>query len=86
MQNVSPQQWAEWKKSSITVAVMAEVANRIEEGKDLLCSASNDRDFDQFVKGMIKAFSEILDIKLDTTEEEDEDEVSARDIGPQSYS
>ena len=86
MSNVSPQQWAEWKKSSITIEVMAAIAERIEESKDQLCSASNDRDFDQFVKGMIRSFSEVLEIKLETTIEEDSDEVSPRDPDAQGYS
>ena len=43
--------------------------------------------FDQYVKGMVRAFSEVLDVQLELTiEEEDEDEVSTGDTGPQSYS
>ena len=76
MPNVGPEQWQEWKNSDITQAVMDQIRDRVEEAKDLLIGASNERDFDQYIKGMIRAFNEVLDVRLDfTTEEEDEDEV-----------
>jgi hypothetical protein len=66
---------------------MDQIRNRIEDSKEQLLGANNDRDFDQYVKGMVRAFMEVLDVRLDlTTEEEDTDEVSPRDIGRQSYS
>lgn len=87
MQNVGPEQWQEWRRNSVTMAVMDQIRARIEDAKDQLIGASNERDFDQYVKGMIRGFTEVLDVKLDlTTEEEDEDEVPPRDVGRQSYS
>ena len=87
MQNVGPEQWQEWKRNNVTVAVMDQIKGRIEDAKDQLLGANNDRDFDQYVKGMVRAFSEVLDVQLELTiEEEDEDEVSTGDTGPQSYS
>ena len=83
MPNVSPEQWQEWQKNSVTLEVMEQVRSRIEEAKDQLVGPSNDRDFDQFVKGMIRGFTEVLEVQLDlTTEEEYEDEVQAGDAGP----
>ena len=83
MPNVSPEQWQEWKKNSVNLEVMEQVRSRIEEAKDQLVGPSNDRDFDQFVKGMIRGFTEVLEVQLDlTTEEEYEDEVQAGDAGP----
>lgn len=86
MLNVGPQQWAEWKRNNVTLAVMDSVRSRIEESKDQLLGATNDRDYDQFVKGMIRAFYEVLDVQLELTTEENEDEVSARDTGSPRYS
>ena len=76
MPNVGPEQWQEWKNSDVTLAVMDQIRVRIEDSKEQLIGTFNDRDFDQYVKGMIKAFTEVLDVRLDfITEEEDEDEV-----------
>ncbi len=76
MPNVGPEQWQEWKNSNVTLAVMMQIQERIEEAKDQLVGPSNDRDFDQFVKGMIRAFQEVLDVKLDfDIQEETTDEV-----------
>ncbi len=86
MLNVEPQQWAEWKRNSVTLAVMNQIQVRLDDAKDMLAGASNERDFDQFLKGMIKAFSEVLDVQLELTIEEDSDEVSVRDPDAQSYS
>lgn len=74
--SVGPEQWQEWKRNSVTLAVMESIQSRIEESKEQLLGASNDRDFDQYVKGMVKAFSEILDVRLElSTEEDSNDEV-----------
>ena len=76
MPNIGAEQWQEWKRSDVTLAVMAQIQDRIDEAKELLIGASNERDFDQYIKGMIRAFTEVLDVRLDfTTEEEEEDEV-----------
>ena len=83
MPNISPEAWAEWQRNNVTLEVMEQVRNRIEEAKDQLVGPSNDRDFDQFVKGMIRGFTEVLEVQLDlTTEEEWDDEVQAGDAGP----
>lgn len=82
MSSVDPQQWQEWKRSKVTIAVMDLIRDRIEDAKDQLIGPSNDRDFDQYVKGMIRAFNEVIDVQLDLfTEEEQENEISPRDIG-----
>ena len=66
---------------------MDQIRDRIEESKEQLIGASNDRDFDQYVKGMIRGFMEVLEVRLDlTTEEEMRDEISPRNLGGQSYS
>ena len=88
MQRLGPEQWQEWQRNEITMAVMDQIRDRIEESKEQLIGASNDRDFDQYVKGMIRGFMEVLEVRLElTTEEEDDEyEVPPRDVGRQSYS
>ena len=84
MQKLSPEAWQEWQRNSVTEAVMDQIRVRIEDSKDQLLGPSNDRDFDQFVKGMVRGFQEVLDVQLETFEEDSEDEVQAGDTGPSS--
>ena len=83
---VNPEQWQEWQRNDVTLAVMDEIRTRIEEAQEKLVGPSNDRDYDQVLKGMIWAFNEVLDVQLETTEEEQEDEISPRDLGGPGYS
>lgn len=85
MQNLSPEVWAEWRRNDVTLAFMDQIRVRIEESQEKLSGPSNNRDYDQVLKGMIWAFNEVLDVKLET-EEENENEISPRDLGGQSYS
>ena len=75
MQQLTPERWQEWKASPVTVAVMEAVNERIDAAKDQLTGPNNERDFDQFTKGLIWAFNEVLSIKLDIPTERDEDAV-----------
>ena len=84
MPNVNPEKWQEWQNSNVTEAVMDQIRVRIEEAKEQLVGPSNDRDFDQFVKGMIRGFQEVLEVQLDTSEEDSEDEVQTRDLSTSS--
>ena len=84
MPSVNPEQWQEWKRSEVTEAVMNQIRVRIEEAKEQLVGPSNERDFDQFVKGMIRGFQEVLDVQLDVLIEEEEDEIQTGDTGPSS--
>jgi len=79
MPNVEPEQWQEWVKNSVTIQVMDQIRRRIEDAKEQLLGPSNDRDFDQFIKGMIRGFNEVLEVQL---EKDSDDEVQAGDFGP----
>ena len=79
MPNIEPEQWQEWVKNSVTIQVMDQIRRRIEDSKEQLLGPSNDRDFDQFVKGMIRGFNEVLEVQL---EKDSDDEVQAGDFGP----
>lgn len=65
---------------------MEAVKLRIEEATEQLLGPTNDRDFDQFVKGMIRAFNEVVEVELELTieKENESDEILARDTGTQS--
>ena len=79
MPNVEPEQWQEWTKNNVTIQVMDQIRRRIEDAKEQLLGPSNDRDFDQFIKGMIRGFNEVLEVQL---EKDSDDEVQAGDFGP----
>ena len=79
MPNIEPEQWQEWVKNSVTIQVMDQIRRRIEDSKEQLLGPSNDRDFDQFIKGMIRGFNEVLEVQL---EKDSDDEVQAGDFGP----
>ena len=53
---------------------MEAIRERIEASKEMLLGANNDRDYDLFMKGMVRAFNEVLDIELELPTEEEIDE------------
>ena len=67
--------FAEWKVSPTTKEFLEAVAERIAEAKEQLTSASNTHEYDQFVKGMILAYKEVLEVTPVITEEGDIDAV-----------
>lgn len=71
--------WLEWVNHPVTLAVNEAVKQRINESKDQLANPDSDSDRDRFLKGMIWAFSEVLDAKPDIIDEEFVDEVFSGD-------
>lgn len=65
--------WQDWIQSPVTKAVNEAIKQRIYECQVQLSGTDNDREFDLVVKGMIRAFSEFLDIKLDDMETSNHD-------------
>lgn len=59
------------------------VAERVNEAKDHIV-ISDDPDYDRLIKGMIRAFYEILEWKPELIDDEEFDEVPTRDTGTQS--
>jgi hypothetical protein len=60
-----------WKSEPITQAIFEACALRIEDGKTTLAGqAGLDPIFDSYVRGIIKAYSEILNITVEDIEEE----------------
>ena len=64
-------EFKEWKeRNKVTLAVQDTIRERVENLKNQLVS-STDRDFDMIVKGMIRAYNDMLDIEPDMTDEEE---------------
>ena len=59
----------EWKLHQVTKERDSAIRERIEEIKQQLLGMGNDREFDVFLKGMAKAFSEVLSEEINIQEE-----------------
>ena len=70
--SISKELVQDWKNHPVTEAVNQAIRNRIEEGRDAL-EVTNEAETAAVVRGMIRAFRDILDIKFD--EEFDEYEI-----------
>ena len=79
------EKWREWQVHPVTVALGEALRQRINDAKDQLVG-SGDRDYDLILKGMIRAFTQVLHIEPDFLDEEFVDEVSSRDVSPSSNS
>ena len=63
MSNLSKSDFIDWKSNFVTVEVFNIVKQRIEEAKEILAdSAGLNPDNDNFTRGMIRAFNELLEI------------------------
>lgn len=83
--------WQEWVQNPVTREVVLSLKDRIEEAKDqIVFNYSNAREFDVYVKGMIRAFSEVVEVLTSagdrTQATEVNDEVSTGDTGTSSNS
>ena len=72
MSNVTQEMFKEWERNSVTKLFKEAVQGRIEDAKMQLVN-SDDPEFDRLVKGMVRAYWEVLDFKLG--EDSDGDEV-----------
>lgn len=64
----------------MTERVKTAAAERIKEATEHLIG-STDPELDRFLKGMIHAYREIIDMEIEPDYNEEPDEVSARDAG-----
>lgn len=76
----------EWKNHPVTLEVQEAVKQRIVEVKDELASPLSDAERDRFLKGMVWAFNEVVEIKPEISNEEFVDEVFSGDAGRESTS
>lgn len=62
-----------WKVEPLTKAWFEACNQRIEDMKELLASSAGlDGDMDNFLRGFIHAYREMLDFRVDDIEEDDE--------------
>lgn len=64
MQPVNQELFREWRSHPVTEALMASLKERIEEGK-LQIVNSNDPEYDRIVKGMVRAYQDVLEVALE---------------------
>ena len=81
--SVNKEQVLEWLSHPVTLLQKEVVAERVSEAKEYIV-VSDDPNYDRLIKGMIRAFYEILEWKPELTTEEDIDEVQTRDTGTSS--
>lgn len=71
----------EWRENPVTAALKEAVRERIEDAREQLADPFADPKYDLVLKGMIRAFNEVLEAKPDLIEEgEDSDEVQTGDV------
>ena len=66
---ISQELVSEWHNHPVTEALKAAVRERIQEASDKVMMSS-DPDFDRFIKGMVHAFKEVLDMEIYPTDGE----------------
>ena len=66
---ISREQVNEWESHPVTAALRFAVRERIQEASDKVMMSS-DPDFDRFIKGMVHAFKEVLDMEIYPTDGE----------------
>ena len=69
---ISKSEWTDWKTSLITRAFYAACDQRIEDAKEILAgTAGTDSDADNYMRGFIAAYREMLDFKVEDVENDD---------------
>ena len=70
------QRFNEWKENQVTKEFLDAVKDRLQGAMNNLLPSTNSHEYDMFIKGMIHAYNEILDVKLEMIlEEMAEDEI-----------
>ncbi len=73
MTEITKSEFQEWKDHFITKAYFTAVIERIEEAKEVLASSAGvDNTQDNFIRGMIHAFREVAQFRVEDPEEENE--------------
>ena len=73
MPNVTQEQWQEWQNHPVTEALRVAIKVRLSECSDqVLLGPNNTREFDQYVKGLFRGLSEVLEFKPEVKEDDSE--------------
>jgi hypothetical protein len=73
----------EWLQNPITLLQKEVMQERVMDALENLARATNERDYDVFMKGMVFAYREILDWTPETTEEETDGNIQPEESGTQ---
>lgn len=69
---ISKEEWTDWKQHQVTKAVFEACRMRVTDATDILVDqAGLDQGQDNFYRGFIRAYNEMLSIKLDEVQEDD---------------
>lgn len=68
---ISKSDWTDWKQNDITRAFYSACKERIEDSKDILgTSAGLDPDTDNYMRGFISAYREMLEFSVEDMEDD----------------
>lgn len=71
MSVLTKEEWIDWKNSPVTRAFYAAVNIRIEDAKEVLASTAGiEPDTDNFYRGFIAAYREMLEFTIEDVEDE----------------
>lgn len=67
---MTKEEWIDWKNHPVTIAFLEACEERIEEGKDILStSAGIEPPQDNFMRGFIQAYREMLEFRVEDLDE-----------------
>lgn len=70
MSIVTKEEWLDWKRNPVTKAFYDAVEERIEDAKDMLSSSAGvDPTTDNFYRGFINAYREMLNFRIEDLDE-----------------
>lgn len=68
--SITKSEWMDWKNDQITRAFFEAARDRVEDAKDVLSvSAGVDPDSDNYYRGFIAAYREMMDFKVEDADE-----------------
>jgi len=64
MKEISKEMWVEWKNHPVTKVRNQAINQRITDCQEEILKSENP-DYDKMVKGMVRAFREVLEVELE---------------------
>jgi len=66
LSTITKSEWQDWKQNNVTRSFLAAVDMRVEDAKDILSvSAGQEPDQDNYFRGFIAAYREMLEFRVD---------------------
>lgn len=70
MAKLTHEEWREWINLPVTLELNQAVKDRIQGLLEILSNPDSDRDRDMYLRGMIRAFREVLEAKPELLDED----------------